>query len=397
MSAKRFAQGCVQIVILLMLLTPVANAQLKSAFAEFAYGQPGRNVIGPEGQAAHNAPRFQMRTIREHLDHLRLLISPTVSAAQVIGFGTQASPSVDALAAAPDDRKPQTGGGAAADKPDAFPRWGAFVNGNVEIGRQSTTDAQLGFKTTTKGVTVGADYRLPGNHVVGAAVAFPKADTDLDNGGGNQTAKGYGFSVFGSYIPIKNAYIDGILNVGHNKYDSQRTQVQGGFATSHTNGNQLGLAVSGGYEFNRGPLALTPFARLEYIDAKVSGFDESGNSKEALTISEQRIKATTVTIGGQASYALSTSWGVLMPNARIEFQHVADRNIKDVTALIPGDLTILPGTIPILGEDRSFGTYALGLSAVFPRGVSAFFNYEQLFAKDNFSDRHYTLGVRIEF
>jgi outer membrane autotransporter protein len=144
-------------------------------------------------------------------------------------------------------------------------------------------------------------------------------------------------------------------------------------------------------------LALTPFARLEYIDAKVSGFEESGNSLEALSISEQRIKATTLTVGGQASYALSTKWGVLMPNARIELQHVADRNIKDVTALIPGDSTVLPGTIPILGEDRTFGTYALGLSAVFPRGVSAFFNYEQLFAKDNFSDRHYTLGVRIEF
>lgn len=397
MSAKRFAQGCVQVIILLILVMPVANAQLASSFADFTYGRNGRNLTGPEGQAAQNAPRLQLKTIRQHLDELRLLISPTLSAAQVIGVGTQGLPAVDALAAAPDARKPETGGGAAADKPDSFTRWGAFVNGNVEIGRQSTTDAQSGFKTTTKVVTVGADYRFPSNHVLGAAIAFPKADTDLDNGNGNQTAKGYGFSVFGSYVPIKNAYIDGILNVGHNKYDSQRTQMLGGFATSHTNGNQLGLAVSAGYEFNRGALALTPFARLEYIDAKVNGFEESGNSKEALSISEQRIKATTLTVGGQASYALSTSWGVLMPNARIELQHVADRNIKDVTALIPGDPTVLPGTIPILGEDRTFGTYALGLSAVFPRGVSAFFNYEQLFGKDNFSDRHYTLGVRIEF
>jgi outer membrane lipase/esterase len=396
MSAKRFAQGCVEVIILLILVMPVANAQLASSFAAITYG---RNVTGPEGEAAHNAPRSQLKTIRQHLDELRLLGSPTVPAAQVVGVNAQALPWVDSLAAASDGsgRKAETGGGAAADKPDSFARWGAFVNGNVEIGRRSTTDEQPGFKTTTKGVTVGADYRFPNNNVLGAAVAFPKADTDLDDGRGNQTAKGYGFSVFGSYVPIKNAYIDGILNLGHNKYDTQRQQILGGFATSHTNGNQLGLAVSAGYEFNRGPLALTPFARVEYIDAKVSGFEESGNSQEALSISEQRIKATTLTVGGQASYALSTSWGVLMPNARIELQHVADRNIKDVTALIPGDPTVLPGTIPILGEDRTFGTFALGLSAVFPRGVSGFFNYEQLFGKDNFSDRHYTLGVRIEF
>jgi hypothetical protein len=86
-----------------------------------------------------------------------------------------------------------------------------------------------------------------------------------------------------------------------------------------------------------------------------------------------------------------------MPNARIEFQHVADRNIQNVTASLPGNPSVLPGTIPILGEDRSFGTFALGVSGVFPRGVSAFFNYEQLFGKDNFSDRHYSLGLRIEF
>ena len=30
-------------------------------------------------------------------------------------------------------------------------------------------------------------------------------------------------------------------------------------------------------------------------------------------------------------------------------------------------------------------------------GVAAFFNYEQLFGKDNYSNHKYTLGVRIAF
>ncbi len=374
MSAKRFAQGCVQVIILLILVMPVANAQLASSFASMQYGRS-------ENQAAQNSPRFQIKSIRQYLDQLRLQGSPTVPLAQKIGANDHALPSPDALATGSDARKPETGGGAAADKPDSFTRWGAFLNGDYEVGRQSTTDELTGFKTTTKGVTVGADYRFPNNNVLGAAVAFPKADTDLDDSGGNQTAKGYGFSVFGTYVPTKNAYIDGILNVGHNKYDGQRKQILGGFATHHTNGDQFGLAVSAGYEFNRGPLALTPFGRVEYIDAKVDGFEESGNSQEALTIGEQRIKATTLTVGGQVSYSLSTSWGVLMPNVRIELQHVADRNIKNVTASLPGNPIVPPVTIPILGDDRTFGTFALGVSGVFPRGVSAFFNYEQLFEK----------------
>jgi outer membrane autotransporter protein len=306
---------------------------------------------------------------------------------------------VDTRAATSDNsvRKSETGGGAAADKPDSFASWGAFVIGNVEIGRQSTTDEAAGFKITTKGVTVGTDYRFRNNNVLGAGVTFPKADTDFDAGLGKQTTKGYGFSVFGTYVPTANAYIDAILNAGHNTYDGQRTQVVGGFATSHTSGDQLGLAVGAGYAFNRGPLALTPYGRVEYIDVKVNGFDESGDSREALTIGEQRTKATTLTAGGQVSYALSTNWGVLLPNARIELQHIANRNIKNGTAVLTTNPAFFPGNLSILGEDRTFGTYALGLSAVFPRGVSAFFNYEQLFAKENFSDRHYTLELRMEF
>ena len=54
-----------------------------------------------------------------------------------------------------------------------------------------------------------------GNNVLGASLGFLKADTDLDAGAGTQSAKGYSFSLYGSYVPQENAYIDGILNVGH--------------------------------------------------------------------------------------------------------------------------------------------------------------------------------------
>jgi outer membrane autotransporter protein len=82
---------------------------------------------------------------------------------------------------------------------------------------------------------------------------------------------------------------------------------------------------------------------------------------------------------------------VLLPYARIEFQHVAQSNVKNVF--------IVGSTVPVevLGQDKSFGNFAVGASAIFAKGFSAFFNYEQLFGKDNFSDQKYTLGVRVDF
>jgi outer membrane lipase/esterase len=362
---------------------------------------PAKQLTTPMAQVAVNTPTIQLNNVRQRLDQLRLQTSPTVAEGLRASYDGQSLPPIGAFALAPLDKdgkpQPQTGGGASADKADSFEHWGVFINGDVDIGRQTTTDAQAGFKVTSKGITLGADYRFPGNNVLGASVGFLKADTDLDAGAGTQSAKGYSFSLYGSYVPQENAYIDGILNVGHNKYDSSRQASLDSFSSS-TNGNQWGLAVSAGYAFNRGPLALTPYGRVEYIEAKVNGFSESGNPDAALVINGLKIKGTTLTLGGQASYAISTSWGVLLPNARLELQHLAQRSADDVSArIVNQDVTSPSAQIPILGEDRNFGNFAVGVSAVFPRGVGAFFNYQQLFGKDNLSDRQYTLGLRVAF
>jgi outer membrane autotransporter protein len=362
---------------------------------------PAKQLIGPMAQVAVNTPTIQLNNIRQRLDQLRMQNSPTIAEGFRVSYDGRSLPPMSAFALVPLDKdgKPQrqTGAGASADQPDSFERWGVFVNGDVDVGRQTATETQTGFKVTSKGITLGGDYRFPGNNVLGASVGFLKADTDLDAGAGTQSAKGYSFSLYGSYVPQQNAYIDGILNVGHNKYDSNRQASIDSFRSS-TNGNQWGLAVSAGYAFNRGPLALTPYGRVEYVDAKVNGFSESGNPDAALVINGLKIAGTTLTLGGQASYAISTSWGVLLPNARLELQHLAQRSADDVSArIVNQDVASPSAQIPILGEDRNFGNFAVGVSAVFPRGVSAFFNYQQLFGKDNLSDRHYTLELRVAF
>ena len=60
----------------------------------------------------------------------------------------QALPPMSAFALAPakTDVKSPTGGGASADKPDPFERWGVFVNGDIDVGKQSTVGTQTGFK-----------------------------------------------------------------------------------------------------------------------------------------------------------------------------------------------------------------------------------------------------------
>ena len=79
---------------------------------------------------------------------------------------------------------------------------------------------------------------------VGAALGLLKADTNVTDGG-SQDAKGYGLSLYGSYVPMENAYLDGIVNVGRNTYDSQRQQSAGGVATLIGAGAATKVPISG--------------------------------------------------------------------------------------------------------------------------------------------------------
>lgn len=370
---------------------------------------PAQQLIGPLAAMAISTPAIQIDNIRQHLDQARFRRYPAVTQGLKVSFDGQALPPLESFALAPAAKADKRstggaagadaikGGGAAADNPaDPFARWGGFISGDIDIGKQSAVDTQTGFKLTSKGLTLGADYRFEGEHMLGAALGLLKADSNVHGGLGTADAKGYSVSLFGTYVPTEKAYIDLIANIGHNTYDSQRQQSVGGNASSNTSGNQFAIAVSAGWNFNQGPLTLNPFGRVEYVDAKVNGFTESGNPGEALTIGEQRVKATTLTLGGQASYAASTSWGVLLPYARLELQYLAQTNAQDVTAQLVG-VTAPAAIVPVLGQDKTFGNFAVGASAILPRGVSCFFNYQQVFGKDNFKDQKYTLGLRLEF
>jgi uncharacterized protein YhjY with autotransporter beta-barrel domain len=108
------------------------------------------------------------------------------------------------------------------------------------------------------------------------------------------------------------------------------------------------------------------------------------------------VKATTLTLGGQLSYAISTSWGVLLPYGKVELQYLAQSSAQNLTAQLAA-ASSSSTIVPTLGQDRSFGNFSLGASAILPHGISGFFTYEQLFGKDNYKGQRYTLGLRVEF
>ncbi|OUR93785.1 hypothetical protein A9Q81_15025, partial [Gammaproteobacteria bacterium 42_54_T18] len=151
--------------------------------------------------------------------------------------------------------------------------WGAFVNGTLSVGGQDDVDDSLGYDIRSKGITAGVDYRINRKMIVGVAVGFGGADSDFNQDSGSQDSSSLTLTVFGNHFINNKIYADWIVSYTINDFDIKRNMVVLG--TTHNisaspDGHQYSVAVGGGYDYVRGPLQLTGFGRIDYINTLLS-------------------------------------------------------------------------------------------------------------------------------
>lgn len=292
-----------------------------------------------------------------------------------------------------------TGGGASADgsRQVGFGGLGFFLNGLGSFGDQQATSREPGFDFHTAGLTLGADYKLTNNLILGAAFGYLNTQAELDASAGHVTANGYSLSAFGTYYIANTMHVDGIATYGWNAYDIERN-IQGLNETARGNpaGNQFAISVGSGYDFNFGPLTAGPTLRVNYLNVHINGYQERGAAISDLKVNSQNPESLTTDLGAQVSYAISMPWGVLSPMARFEWEH----EYKNDSRLIVSRFVANPGAVvltPTNNPDRDYFNLGAGLTATFKRGTSAFFYYEAVLGRDNYTNHSFTAGVRFEF
>jgi uncharacterized protein YhjY with autotransporter beta-barrel domain len=268
-------------------------------------------------------------------------------------------------------------------------RWGTYITGGVGVSENT----ENGVKINANGITLGGDYRLSGKSALGGAFGAMKSNTEMAGEAGKQDATGYSLVGYGSFAPSQASFIDFALTLGKGKFDLQRLESGGTNAVADTSGTGVGLSMSAGLDWRDGAWAITPYLRAEYINSKVKGFTESG--KDTIQVGDQSLTSSMFSVGAEAQYTASTSWGIFIPHARIEIQQQSQSS-PDATAQAVGS-SIQLTVSPDLNKDKSFGNAALGASAQFGKGKTGFLDFEKTFGKDNFKDQRITAGYKIEF
>jgi len=292
-------------------------------------------------------------------------------------------------------------------------RLGLFLTGAFKFGDKETTAASDGFDFLTQGVTAGADYRLTDQFVLGAAFGYSNFDADFDTT--DQSAAGQDLdsdtfvgSLFGSYSFTNGPFVDAIASVGWGEYDSTRKIVivsanpavpsenrtaKGDFDALH-----YGVAANFGWDIPIQAFTVTPLARVEFVRAEIDGFEEDGADGLNLEFDDHNAESLTTNLGLEATYSISTAFGVIVPSVRAEYVHdfLIDDDGADVSyAADPTGLSAFEITTE--AADQDYGIVGAGAAATFPAGWAAFVDWNTFVGLSNFDIHTVNVGFRKEF
>jgi autotransporter-associated beta strand protein len=270
-------------------------------------------------------------------------------------------------------------------------RWGFFISGTGELVDIDSTCGARGSSFTTGGVTVGADYRVSRQFVLGAAIGYAKTSSDLSRDGHLDIDSGKA-SLYATFYS-QGFYVNGIAGGGFGSIDTRRTTF-GGSARGQTDAADFNGLLGTGYDYHIGAFTVGPVASLQYGAVGIDQFSEAG-ALGALRIDSQSQDSLKSAAGLKASYAKKIGGVILTPEVRAQWQHEFLTSASSLDAKFFNSDTSFTVHGPQIGHDALL--VDLGASAQLTPSVTLFAFYTGELGRENYSAHSVNGGLRLSF
>jgi outer membrane autotransporter protein len=303
------------------------------------------------------------------------------------------------------------GSGASGDKPLLGGRLGMFITGDIATGSKDQTDLESGLDFDTYGITMGADYRITNQFILGGAFGYVDTATELEQDIAEIDTQGYSLNLYGTYYAEQHYFVDFSLGYGSNSFDQSRhiRYQLNGLAdvdqklSADYDGDTVSFFLGSGYDFYRGPWRFGPRADMAYIKSDVDGFTEESSNPNAQGGGwATRMESTdqtwlTLKLGARLAYTHSVDWGVLIPYVRLDWLHEFKDDAQVFSAYFVGDPNGQAIEIETDDPDSDYLRLRIGTSAQLQNGLVGFIDYGTILANSDWTTHTISIGVRSEF
>ncbi len=257
----------------------------------------------------------------------------------------------------------------------------------------SAGDAGSG-RGNTNNLTVGADYQLNENVLLGGLLAG-SLDNQRPGDSYRYDTRGFQAALF-SHLRAGQAWLDGdvhyltadITNIQRTIALGELRRVEEG----STNGRLWGARLTAGYDFSVMPgLTTGPVLQYAWDYSHVDGYKEKGDSSTAMRFGDQNAHSQV----GSAGWRLASHSGIVNPWAQVSYRH----QFGDHVYVANGGLKSTPLTFTRAGEaqDKNWVDFAVGADMPLSERVSAFAAVSQTAGLSDGNQTSYNVGISARF
>jgi uncharacterized protein YhjY with autotransporter beta-barrel domain len=290
------------------------------------------------------------------------------------------------------------GAGAKARTPPPTPAspFTVYAMGTFLGGSRADAPNLLGFDYHASSGTVGIEYSVNRNLILGLAANYTGTDADV-NGGATVDVSAIQGAVYLSYA-TRQWFVDLLAAYGSHDLGLTRPGLPDPVRGSTTAG-AYALAARAGYLLDFGGVRAGPIAGLTYVRSHVDGYTETGDPQLTLTVSSLTLDSLTGSVGIRFLAPFQTGGKLVVPYLNVTLEH----QFGDLDQVLSATLTSAPPTLPpILStfaafDARDFGKIEGGLTVELGTELSASISGASTFARDEGYDFRISAGLNYRF
>jgi outer membrane lipase/esterase len=274
--------------------------------------------------------------------------------------------------------------------------WSFYMQANGGISDRQATVASNGFNLDSVGGTIGTEYRINKNAMVGGAFDYSNPKARLFNNAGTTDVNSYQLGVYGAWADA-HFFAQALATFGWQNFHNTRPGVVD-IITSNPDGTTFLAGGKAGYLFDVGKSQVGPIGGLVYARARVNGYTEAGDPVLILAVGPQTAEALVASAGVQFRAPFMVNGRTISPylNLTAEDDLIGNGRIIQFSAT-SAPLIINNWAIPNGSSQRVYGRVAGGVVAPVTDHVALTANLSRTIGHQGGDDFYGTGGLKISF